>query len=141
MRKIMARSFWRGAISFGLVSIPVKMYVGTESNPLVFHLLHKKCLTRPHEILRCDKDSEDITIKDTVRGYEYAKGQYVVIDEKDFARIPIKTIRTIDNTDFPDYVKGLCKSVVSTIWSRCNGGFRMFFQSRSAIRRLRECLF
>jgi DNA end-binding protein Ku len=96
----MARSFWRGAISFGLVSIPVKMYVGTEPNPLVFHFLHKKCLTRPHEILHCDKDSEDITIKDTVRGYEYAKGQYVVLDEKDFARIPIKTIRTIDITDF-----------------------------------------
>jgi DNA end-binding protein Ku len=96
----MARAFWKGTISFGLVSIPVKMYVGTETHPIAFHLLHKKCLTRPRQVLRCDKDGEDITIKDTVRGYEYAKDQFIVLDEKDFARVPVKTTRTIDISGF-----------------------------------------
>lgn len=96
----MARAFWRGTISFGLVSIPVKMYVGTEAHPITFHLLHKKCLTRPHQVLRCDRDNEDITIRDTVKGFEYAKDQYVVLDEKDFASVPVKTTRTIEIDGF-----------------------------------------
>jgi DNA end-binding protein Ku len=96
----MARAFWKGTISFGLVSIPVKMYTGTEAHPIAFHLLHKKCLTRPHQVLRCDKDNEDITIKDTVRGFEYSKDRYVVLDEKDFASVPVKTTHTIDIAGF-----------------------------------------
>jgi DNA end-binding protein Ku len=96
----MARAFWRGTISFGLVSIPVRMFVGTESHPIAFHLLHKKCLTRPHQVLHCDKDNEDITIKDTVKGYEYSKDQFVVLDEKDFANVPVKTTHTIEIAGF-----------------------------------------
>ena len=92
----MPRAFWRGTISFGLVSIPVRMFVGTEAHPIAFHLLHKKCLTRPHQVLHCDKDNEDITIKDTVRGFEYSKDQFVVLDEKDFAGVPVRTTRTIE---------------------------------------------
>ena len=96
----MARAFWKGAISFGLVAIPVKLYLGTETHGIQFHLLHKKCLTRPHQVLHCDKDDEDITIKDTVRGYEYAKDQYVVLEEKEFSSLPVKTIRSIDIVSF-----------------------------------------
>ena len=64
----MPRAFWKGVISFGLVAIPVKMYVGAESKTLSFHLLHKKCLTRPKQVLHCETDNEYFGIKDTVRG-------------------------------------------------------------------------
>jgi DNA end-binding protein Ku len=98
----MPRSFWKGVISFGLVAIPVKMYVATETRPISFHLLHKKCLTRPKQVLHCDIDDEYFGIKDTVRGYEIAKDHYVVLDESDFQKVPIKTSRTIDIQCFID---------------------------------------
>jgi DNA end-binding protein Ku len=96
----MAKAFWKGVISFGLVAIPVKMYVGAESKSLSFHLLHKKCLTRPKQVLHCETDNEYFSIKDTVRGYEIAKEQYVVLDESDFNKVPIKTSHSIDIIGF-----------------------------------------
>ncbi len=96
----MPRAFWKGVISFGLVVIPVKMYVGTESQALSFHLLHKKCLTRPKQELHCEKDNEYFGIKDTVRGYEVSKDQYVVLTDADFENVPIKTSHTINILGF-----------------------------------------
>ncbi|HMJ80961.1 MAG TPA: Ku protein, partial [Candidatus Dormibacteraeota bacterium] len=78
----MARSMWRGAIQFGLVTIPVKLYLATETNAgLSFNLLHKSCLTRVQMRTWCPYHEEYISRADTVRGFEYAKGQYVVIDD------------------------------------------------------------
>lgn len=96
----MPRAFWKGVISFGLVSIPVKMYVGTESKPLSFHLLHKKCLTRPRQVLHCETDNEYFSSKETVHGYEVARDQYVVIEESDFEKVPVRTSHTIDILGF-----------------------------------------
>jgi DNA end-binding protein Ku len=96
----MPRAFWKGVISFGLVAIPVKMYVGTESQALSFHLLHKKCLTRPKQVLHCETDNEYFGIKDTVRGYEVAKDQYVVLNEADFDNVPLKTSHAINILSF-----------------------------------------
>ncbi|MBI2869882.1 MAG: Ku protein [Chloroflexi bacterium] len=96
----MPRAFWKGAISFGMVVIPVKMYVATESRAISFHLLHKKCLTRPRQVLYCELDNEYFGVKDTVRGYEYAKGQFVVLTESDFEKVPIRTNHTIDIMGF-----------------------------------------
>ncbi len=98
----MAKSFWKGVISFGLVAIPVKMYVATETRPVSFHLLHKKCLTRPKQVLHCHVDNEYFSIKDTVRGYEVSKDQYVVLDESDFEKVPIKSSHAIDIQCFID---------------------------------------
>ncbi|MDO8490399.1 MAG: Ku protein [Dehalococcoidia bacterium] len=96
----MARSFWKGAISFGLVAIPVRMSLATESRTPGFHLLHRKCLTRPKQVLYCPKDAEYFGLKDTSRGYEYTKDQYVVFEENEFERIPVKTMHTIDIRGF-----------------------------------------
>jgi DNA end-binding protein Ku len=98
----MARAFWKGVISFGLVAIPVKMYVGTESKALGFHLLHKKCLTRPKQVLHCETDNEYFGIKDTVRGYEVARDEYVVLKDSDFEKVPVKTSHAIDILGFVD---------------------------------------
>lgn len=96
----MARAFWKGVISFGMVVIPVKMYVATETKAISFHLLHKKCLTRPKQVLHCEHDAEYFTLKDTVRGYEYAKDQYVVLSEDDFKKVPVKTAHSINISGF-----------------------------------------
>ena len=96
----MAKAFWKGAISFGMVSIPVKMYVATTSHVMNFHLLHKKCLTRPKQVLHCEEDNEYFGIKETVRGYEYGKGQYVVLKDSDFNKVPVRTTHIIDIVGF-----------------------------------------
>ncbi len=92
----MAKAFWRGAISFGMVAIPVRVSVATERKSPGFHYLHPKCLTRPNQAWYCPVDEEYIQLKDMEKGLEYAKGQYVVLDEKDFKKIAIKSTHTID---------------------------------------------
>jgi DNA end-binding protein Ku len=92
----MARAMWRGAIQFGLVTIPVKLYLATEARGgLSFNLLHKECLNRIQMKTHCPEHGE-IPRSDTVRGFEYSKGQYVVIEEQDFESVPLKTIRSIE---------------------------------------------
>lgn len=98
----MPRAFWRGAISFGMVVIPIRMYVATQSTTPSFHLLHNKCLTRPKQVLYCELDNEYFTRTDTLRGYEYSRGHYVVLEEDDFEKVPVKTSHTIDIFGFVD---------------------------------------
>ncbi|CAN5779002.1 Ku protein [soil metagenome] len=98
----MARAMWRGAIQFGLVTIPVKLYLATEARGgLSFNLLHRECLNRIQMQTHCPEHGE-ISRSDTVRGYEYSKGQYVVIDEGDFEAVPLKTVRAIEIELFVD---------------------------------------
>ena len=98
----MARAMWRGAIQFGLVTVPVKLYVATESRGgLSFNLLHKTCLNRIQMKTHCPEHGE-IPRSDTVRGFEYSKGRYVVIDEEDFESVPLKTMRSIEIELFVD---------------------------------------
>jgi DNA end-binding protein Ku len=96
----MAKAFWKGVISFGMVVIPVRMYVATQAKTLSFHLLHKKCLTRPKQVLHCEQDKEYFTLKDTVRGYEYAKEQFIILSEEDFNKVPVKTSHSINIEGF-----------------------------------------
>ena len=96
----MPRAFWKGVISFGMVAIPVKMSVATESKTPSLHYLHKKCLTRPKQVLYCAEDDEYFSTKETVRGYEYSKDQYVIFDEDDFNKVPVRTTHSIDIIGF-----------------------------------------
>lgn len=102
----MARAMWRGAIQFGLVTIPVKLYLATESRGgLSFNLLHKTCLNRVQMKTHCPEHGE-ISRSDTVRGFEWSKGQYVVIDEKDLDAVPLKTVRAIEIEQFVEATQG-----------------------------------
>ncbi len=96
----MPRAFWKGVISFGMVAIPVKMSVATESKTPSLHYLHKRCLTRPKQVLYCVEDDEYFSTKETVRGYEYSKDQYVVFEEDDFNKVPVRTTHSIDIIGF-----------------------------------------
>jgi DNA end-binding protein Ku len=99
----MARSMWRGAIQFGLVTIPVKLYLATEARGgLSFNLLHKTCLTKIQMKTYCPTHDEYIDRSETVRGFEWSKGEYVVVTEEDLASLPLKTVRSIEIETFVD---------------------------------------
>ena len=93
---------WRGAIQFGLVTIPVKLYLATESGGIGFNLLHEKDLSRIQMKVYCPVDDEVISRSDTVRGYEWAKGRYVVVTDEDIESVPLKTVRAIEIEMFVD---------------------------------------
>jgi DNA end-binding protein Ku len=92
---------WKGAIQFGLVTIPVKLYLATESSYQVrFNMLHEKDLSRIQMKTYCPVDDEVISRTDTVKGYEYAPDKYVVITDEDLEKVPLKTVRTIEIEQF-----------------------------------------
>ncbi len=96
----MPRSMWRGAIQFGLVTIPVRLYLATESRGgISFNMLHAEDHRRIQMKVHCPEHGE-ISRSDTVRGFEWSKGQYVVLDEQDFEAVPLKTIRSIEIEQF-----------------------------------------
>jgi len=91
---------WKGAIQFGLVTIPVKLYLATESKGISFNMLHKDDLSRIQMKVWCPVEDEPISRGDTVKGYEYAPGEYVVITDEDLERVPLKTVRSIEIEQF-----------------------------------------
>jgi DNA end-binding protein Ku len=95
-----ARAMWKGAIQFGLVTIPVKLYLATESKGISFNMLHKDDLSRIQMKIFCPVEDEVISRSDTVKGYEYAPGEYVVVTDEDLERVPLKTVRSIEIEQF-----------------------------------------
>ncbi|MGH2427734.1 MAG: Ku protein [Candidatus Limnocylindria bacterium] len=98
----MARSMWRGAIQFGLVTIPVKLYLATEQSGIGFNMLHASCLNRIQMKIYCPYHDEVVPRSETVRGYEWSKGKYVVVSEEDMDAVPLKTMRAIEIEMFVD---------------------------------------
>ncbi len=94
------RTLWKGAVSFGLVNIPIKMYVATENKDLKFNYLHGECMSPVQYRKYCPRCDRELAAEEIVRGYEYQKGSYVIIKEEDLARIPLDTTKTIDILDF-----------------------------------------
>jgi DNA end-binding protein Ku len=98
----MARPIWSGTISFGLVSVPVRMYSATESKELKFHFLHKDDLT-PIGYDKVRKDTgEHVDPDDIVRGFEIEKGRFVELTDEDLDRLDIELTHSIDICDFVD---------------------------------------
>lgn len=93
----MPRSIWKGAISFGLVTIPVSLYSAVERREtLSFHLLHKKDLSRIENKRFCKEEDVEVPWSELVKGYEHAKGEYVVVTDEDFARARVPATQTFD---------------------------------------------
>jgi DNA end-binding protein Ku len=98
----MARSIWSGTISFGLVSVPVRMFSATESKELRFHFLDKHDL-QPIGFDKVRRDTgEHVDNEDIVRGFEVEKGRYVPLEEEDLDRLDVELTKTIDICDFVD---------------------------------------
>jgi DNA end-binding protein Ku len=98
----MPRAIWSGTISFGLVSVPVKMFSATESKELRFHFLHRDDLT-PIGYDKVRKDTgEHVDADEIVRGFEIEKGRYVPLEDEDLDRLDIELTHSIDICDFVD---------------------------------------
>jgi DNA end-binding protein Ku len=96
----MARAIWSGSIAFGMVSIPVKLFGATESKDISFNLLHATCGTRLKQVRWCPTDEQEVPWSETVRGYAYAKDQYVTLTDEDFEKLPLPSKHTIELSAF-----------------------------------------
>jgi DNA end-binding protein Ku len=98
----MARSIWKGAISFGLVYIPVQMYSASRSSSIDLHFLDKRDFA-PVGYERINKKTgKAVEWTDIIKGYEYQKGKYVALNDEDFKRANVKATQTIDIGRFVD---------------------------------------
>jgi len=96
----MPRSIWNGVISFGMVSIPVKLYTATQSKDISFHLLHKECNTRLQQLRWCPTHERAVEWSEVVRGYEYARDEHVILTEEDFEKLPLPSKQTVELSAF-----------------------------------------
>ncbi|GLZ06973.1 non-homologous end joining protein Ku [Actinomadura sp. NBRC 104412] len=94
------RSIWKGAISFGLVTIPVKVYSATEQRDVSFHQVHREDGGRIRYKRVCTLDGEEVPYSDIAKGYELPNGEMVVLTDEDFADLPLSTSRRIDVLQF-----------------------------------------
>lgn len=94
------RSIWSGGISFGLIYIPVKLYNASQSRTLKFHYLRKKDLCPVNYVKTCRITGEEVPTKDIIKGYEYQKGSYVTLTDKDFEKASVKKTKSIQIHQF-----------------------------------------
>ncbi|WP_433467559.1 Ku protein [Spirillospora sp. CA-128828] len=94
------RSIWKGAISFGLVTIPVKLYSATEQRDVAFHQVHREDGGRIKYKRVCTVDGEEVPYSDIAKGYELPSGEMVVLTDEDFADLPLSSSRRIDVLQF-----------------------------------------
>src|ERR1043165_609616 len=94
------RSIWKGALSFGLVNIPVHMYTASREKEISFVLLHKKDLSEIRYARICKTEDKEVPWNEIVKAYEYEKGDYVVLDDKDFEKANLKKTKTIEIVNF-----------------------------------------
>ena len=96
------RAIWKGSISFGLVNIPIALYPATRKEELKFRLLRAKDLSPVNYKRVAEKDGKEVAWGEIVKGYEYEKGKFVVLNEKDFQRVDLEATQTVDIQDFVD---------------------------------------
>jgi len=94
------RAIWKGAVSFGLVSIPVKLYTATEEKDVSFHQVHREDGGRIRYKRVCQIDGEEVAYADIAKGYELPSGETVVLTDDDFADLPLTSSRVVDVLSF-----------------------------------------
>jgi DNA end-binding protein Ku len=94
------RAIWKGAITFGLVNIPVSLYPATRREELKFRLLRGKDLSPVNYKRVAEVDGKEVAWPDIVKGYEYEKGKFVVLKDEDFSRVDIEATQTVDILHF-----------------------------------------
>jgi DNA end-binding protein Ku len=94
------RPVWRGAISFGLVTIAVRMFAATEEHDVRFHQVHRADNGRIRYRRVCELDGEEVEYRDIVKGYELEDGRIVTLDQEDFDKLPVSTDKAIEVLEF-----------------------------------------
>lgn len=92
----MPTAVWKGAISFGLLSIPIRLYPAARPERIKLHQIHKKCHTRLRQPLYCPTCRRMVNRSEVVKGYEYEKGQYVVVEDEELKKITPQSGRTME---------------------------------------------
>jgi DNA end-binding protein Ku len=98
----MARSIWKGSLAFGLVNIPIELYSAVRDHRPKFRLLHAKDQAPVRYERVCQKEGKPVGWEDLVKGYEYEKGQFVVLSKDDFKTAALEKTKTVDILDFVD---------------------------------------
>jgi DNA end-binding protein Ku len=96
----MASTVWKGYLTFGLLSLPVRLYSAARSESVSFNQLHKADNSRVKQILYCQAEDKPISRSDIVKGYEYEKDRYVVIDDEEIKKVAPKTAKTMEVLEF-----------------------------------------
>src|SRR5215472_10246034 len=99
----MASSVWKGHLTFGLVSFPVRLFSAARSETISFNLLHKDDNSRIKQVTFCQAEDKPVPRSELVKGYEYEKDHYVVIEEEDIKKVAPKTAKVMEILEF---VKG-----------------------------------
>jgi DNA end-binding protein Ku len=94
------RALWKGAIAFGLVSIPIELHTAVRDHRPRFRMLHAKDKAPVHFERVCAKEGKPVAWEDLVRGFEYDKGRFVVLTKEDFKAAALEKTRTVDIVDF-----------------------------------------
>jgi DNA end-binding protein Ku len=98
-----ARATWKGYLKVSLVNIPIKVFPATESSATIsFNQLHGECNTRINQKKWCSHCEREVPNSEIVKGYEYEKGKYVVLQEEDFENVRTESTRVIDLVQFAD---------------------------------------
>ncbi|HVA33231.1 MAG TPA: Ku protein [Candidatus Baltobacteraceae bacterium] len=101
----MAHAIWSGSINFGLVTIPVKLFTAVRTDELSFNMLHKKDEGRIKYERICSVDGKPVPWDEIVKGYEYEKGQYVVLTDEDFKKVNPEATQSVDILEFVELDK------------------------------------
>ena len=101
----MAHAIWSGSINFGLVTIPVKVFTAVRTDELSFNLLHKKDEGRIKYERVCSVDGKTVPWDEIVKGYEYEKGQYVLLTDEDFKKVNPEATQSVDILEFVELDK------------------------------------
>src|SRR3954470_11195116 len=101
----MPRPIWSGSISFGLVSVPVKLFSATSQKEVRFHMLHDKDGGRIHQKRVCSIDGDEVTWEHIVKGYEIGKGRYVTVTREELESFNPRATKSIEIEDFVDLVQ------------------------------------
>src|SRR5438105_6239641 len=96
----MAASVWTGYLTFGLISMPVRLFSGARPNHVSFHMLHRDDHVRVKQQLVCPEEDKVIGRDEIVKGYEFRKGEYVIIEPEELKRIEPKTAKTMEILEF-----------------------------------------
>ena len=96
----MASTVWKGHLTFGLVSLPVKLFSAARSETVSFNQLHASDHSRVKQVLFCQAEDKPVERKDLVKGYEYEKDKYVVVDEEDIKKAVPSSSRTMEILEF-----------------------------------------
>src|SRR5712692_9371272 len=96
----MASTVWKGHLTFGLLSLPVKLYSAARSETVGFNQLHKSDHSRVKQVLYCQAEDKPIQRTDIVKGYEYEKDKYVVVEDEEIKKVAPKTAKTMEVLEF-----------------------------------------